>query len=130
MSENDLPTWISVGEKVAEYSNYASRHGNVRVTTVERLTTTQVVLSNQNRYRRSDLRQVGNLHDRRELAPLDDPGVRRALAHATLRGLLTKVGALVNGVGDDIDDVLATLAEIQAATIAARTRVSRLAGQP
>lgn len=81
--------WIKPGMEVAEY--FPSRHTTARVniTTIERLTATQVVLAGTNRrYRRESLRPVGRIGSSWEPQPYllrtDDEDVHNALAAAAV----------------------------------------------
>lgn len=81
--------WIKPGVQVAEY--FPSRHtiARVNITTVDRLTATQVVLAGTNRrYRRESLRPVGRIGSSWEPQPYllrtDDEDVHNALAAAAV----------------------------------------------
>lgn len=70
-------SWAVEGAAVAEYRR-TGIDGHVNLTTVERLTATQIVLANGNRYRRDNGQLVGD--NRTCLLPLTDSTVRDNIA--------------------------------------------------
>lgn len=118
--------WIVDGVPIAEYTY--GRGANV--TTVDRLTATQIVLANGHRYNRSTLQQTGKATRNAwstltELLPVDDWRVQDAVA----RDELAKVGYAVDGARRQIGsrsgvaDVLAALDTIDRAVAQARAAI-------
>ncbi len=69
----DLPDWITVGAMVGVRNSTFGYRSTISVRAVERLTATQIVVDGGARFRRSDLRRVGEGSG--ELLPLTDPMV-------------------------------------------------------
>ena len=87
---DELPVWIAEGAQVAEYDTGGFDRGSVTFATVAKLTATQVVLDNGNRYRRRDLRSVKQRTSWSgyvELRAVDDQPVRDAVARRAIAGL-------------------------------------------
>jgi hypothetical protein len=80
----NTPDWITVGGVVAE-TVAVGRIKRAAVTTIERLTDTQIVTASGNRYRLRDLRKVGS--DRGELRPVTDRSVQDVLARVAYESL-------------------------------------------
>lgn len=77
------PEWIVVGAKVAEYQQFT--HGSdARVTTITKITPTQIVLANNNRYRRDNMRKVSCQREQEHLLPIGDARVQDTLAMSAL----------------------------------------------
>lgn len=87
--------WIKPGVEIAELFHSHHSADRVVITTVERLTATQIVLASKRRYRRDTLRPVGRIGSSWEPQPhlrrTDDKDVRNALAAAA-------VGEAVNAI--------------------------------
>lgn len=123
--------WIIEGATVAEYrSHHLSAH--VTFTTIEKLTSTQVVCANGSRYRRDDndayvaeygLRQVGG--GRNYLLPAGHRYVVDALADSALSSLRGTVDRLCRDADGGVDSVLATLDAIAEAVAAARATIEK-----
>src|SRR2546421_3360402 len=90
----ELPDWIRVGAKVAEYSS-RGRDGTVNVTTVEKLTATQVVCASGSRYRLGSVSMAGGLRvvgaDDTTLLPLDNDRVRDVLARKRIDSIPDRI---------------------------------------
>lgn len=83
--------WIAEGAKVALYRFRAWGPADVRYTTVAKLTRTQIVLDNGDRYRRDNLHAVGGSYSSPSLLPADDPKVTEALREQRFRDVLSAV---------------------------------------
>lgn len=108
--------WIQVGARVAEYT-YGGANAHVRFATIGRLTATQVVLDNGERYNRTTLHRVGG--DRSgwgSRTVLEDPAadrVKTAYAAKVVSDTLYRISVItrrdVRGVAvlDEIDRLVA-----------------------
>jgi hypothetical protein len=114
--------WIHEGANVAEYN---SRGYNITfaLATIERLTTTQIVLDNGNRYRRDTLTVVGDRYSN-VLLPVNDQRVIDARARAELSEVETVVHRMTRGFTGGAEAVLAALDEIERAVAAARNTIN------
>jgi hypothetical protein len=110
--------WVAPGAKAAHYFT-RSYTPSVQLTTIERLTATQIITTGGHRYRRDTLQLVGDNYGG-ELLPVDAPQVRNAIARDELSSLRGTVERLCYDAGNDVESVLATLDEIAAAVAAAR----------
>ena len=116
--------WIAEGVPVAEYDGqYMDDH--VTFTSVARLTATQIVCDNGNRYRRDNLRQVSG---RMELRHPADPRVRNCVARRTLSSLRYNIDRMCKDHDGRLAEVLATLDEIEEAVRTARVSIEDAAG--
>jgi len=124
----DLPAWITVGAKVAVKSLPAGySRAQFSFPLVERLTPTQIVLSNGVRARRSDLRLTGGTCG--ELLPFYDAQVTAARARIRV-GKLGKELAATFGqfpLDGDVRSALALLDQTTARIAAVRGQIARLA---
>lgn len=112
--------WITVGAKVAEHEQeWSTVH--IRFATVERLTTTQIVLDNGNRYHRDGLNAVGG--GRGRLRPLNDPLVRNAVARKELSDLVQFVHEANRSAPATVDAVLSALDAIEEGVRRARAAI-------
>lgn len=111
--------WITEGARVAEYSS----SGWIGLTTVERLTATQVVCANGHRFRRDTGHLVGD-HYRSELLPLNDPRVRDAAAADVLNALGYTVDKMCRDHRSGAAGVLTTLTEIERVVADARAAIN------
>lgn len=115
--------WIVEGAKVAEFSWHGSR-SRVALTTIERLTKTQIVLANGNRYNRDRLRMVGDNVYRKELMPADDQRVRDVIAAEAVGRFAFAVHDLLRrSPAGDVSSALRRFDEIAKLLAAARARV-------
>jgi hypothetical protein len=121
----DLPDWIHEGAKVALLRG---RHPSIRVTrtTVVRMTATQIVLANGDRYRRDTLREVGKGYDSPDLLPADHPKVVAVIRGIRLRDAIHAVRDAAEKLRFDADPAAAIdgLDAIEAAVAAARAAAS------
>lgn len=113
-------------DKVAVYTHeYAGRDDRVRLGTVERVTPTQVVLDNGDRFRRHDGHQVAarsGYGPWRELRSLDDPEVRKVRARQAVHRLVRSI----TNAQRDSRDPLTLLAYIEKETARVRAVVEKL----
>lgn len=126
MTQNEDRGWIVKGAEVATYSD-SDRQATV--TTVAKLTPTQIVLADSRRFRRKDLREVaGNTWRPVRLVPVNDARVRRALAAQTVSRLSHKLDKLlrVRAVDATPHDLLASLDQAAKMITAARRRITDL----
>ena len=122
--------WITEGAAVAEYTQHTVT-AHVVLTTIERLTQTQVVLANGNRYNRRTLRQVGaGSWDRTELMPAGAREVRNSLAGKHLSHVAQRVHELAKGNRGGVDAVLSVLDQIEQAAQRARAAITAGAEPP
>jgi hypothetical protein len=116
-------SWIAEGARVAEYTQYAI-DAHVTLTTIERLTATQIVLANGNRYNREKLRPVGG-SGRTELLPATDSQVLGVLARRQIKLVGHVVHELTrNGAGRRVEEALSILDQIQVAVDEARRAIA------
>jgi hypothetical protein len=122
----DTPDWVAVGAKVAEYYTGRYNRSSVKFSSVAKLTATQIVLENGNRYRRSNLTQLGEDRDSwsgsTELRRADDGRVRAAIADAAMRNLIRKIELM--GGRMDVAKALETLDRIDELVSTARARIT------
>lgn len=98
------------------------------ITTVERLTATQVVLASGNRYLRKNGRRVGaTTYDTNELLPVNHPRVRDARMRGWIRHLRSKVDELCKDPKGGEAEALTVLHEVEKAVAAVRARIAALA---
>lgn len=123
-TDNGLPDWVKVGGKVGEEETRGWSH-SLGVTTVERLTDTQVVCANGNRYRRSDLHRVGTYG---KLLPVTDRRIVESLAAKRVYSTRRAVDRVLGKCGDrsDVSEMLAALAESARLIAETRARIERL----
>lgn len=123
MTEATDPAWVVPGAQVATIGRGYDR--NPWLSTIERLTKTQIVLSNGRRYHRKNRRPVGDYYGP-ELMSVDDPQVLDALARqelSALEGLVEKASKHFRG---GRKDVLHLVMGIEEAVACVRKRVERL----
>lgn len=125
-------SWITEGARIAVHSRGHFQR-RVRFATIARLTKTQIVLDDGERFNRETLRPVGDKSitwrtETTELLPLDDPQVRDTRALNQLASLRSKVDARCKDFRGDADEVLAALTEIEALVRSARERIAGAAG--
>lgn len=128
-----VPDWVHPGAQVAMYGHGTGFGDPVSLTTVERLTATQIVLANGRRYRRDNLRrQLGTAGYRSaHLMPATAPEVRRALARAAVDRLRDAVDDLLKRIprnAEHPDELLAALGKAAELVEATRARVVKLKG--
>lgn len=114
-------TWITEGVTVAEYG-YRDRTAQASFTTVERLTATQIVCANGNRYRRDSGLLVGA--GRGELRPVDDRSVRDAVALATIERLRYPLDRLFRDLQGNEAAMLAILDRVDQLVAEARAMIA------
>lgn len=125
---SETPDWIYEGAEVAQYISV----GDVTtLTTVERLTATQIVLANGRRYRKDYLRREVGDKDAwrtRVLLPVTDQRVRRALARGTMSELVHDLDQLLRVRSQTATpaELLAKLDEAAERITAARATVQKL----
>ncbi|MDG4783290.1 hypothetical protein O7614_26890 [Micromonospora sp. WMMD961] len=117
-------SWVVEGAAVAEYSN--GYNGSVALTTIERLTKTQIVLANGRRYNRGSLRLVGNYYGA-ELLPAKHRSVLDVLAQTAFRNLAQRVWSLDKSFRGDRDAALANIRRIEEMAAEARNNIEELA---
>lgn len=117
--------WIQPGVKVAEFNHRGFEPNIIAITTIERLTPTQIVLTNGNRYNRAKLTRVGDDPYRSpKLVSTDDQSVRDAQARRALRKVTNTAHDLGRVVRGGEDAVLVALDEIEQAVRAARQAIT------
>lgn len=124
MAQNE--DWIVPGERVALYTTGGATGITVTVARVAKLTDAQIVLDNENRFRRKDLKEVGaslrsGYGPRTELRPLDDPQVREIRAKQAVSRLVKRITSAQRD-----RDPLALLDYIEQETALTRSRVEQL----
>ncbi len=112
--------WVREGVQVAEFYQHWS-NARATIATVERLTATQIILDNGNRYRRDNGKGVGDR--REELLPVDDYRVRNCIAAGVLSSLRHRVDEACKDHNGSVAAVLATLDEIARLVAEARAKV-------
>ncbi len=120
--------WIREGQPAVEYrTNYNGPDGTTPAT-IAKLTKTQIVLSNGERYRRSDLHKVGEGHSysgHTKLVPPTDPRIRDVKARRTLRKLTTALETIAgSGLTAGEADVLAAIDRMERTVRAARQAIT------
>lgn len=123
---SQTPDWIVPGAQVAQYTR-----DTVTLTTVERLTATQIVLANGCRYRKDYLRREVGDKDAwrsRQLLPATDGRVRRALAGNALGNLVHDLDRLLRLRSSTATpaDLLALLDQARERLDSARATVEKL----
>lgn len=133
MAENDDRSWIFEGADVALLTTGGATGTTVTVTKVEKLTSAQIVLSNDRRFRRKDLKEVGDslrsgYGPRTELRSLDSPEVRGVLARQRVRRLSSEVAAQFGALPSSasVGEVLELLDSIERQVTGVRKAVARL----
>lgn len=122
--------WAVPGAKAAIYSwrgGWGSE-GTATLTTVERLTATQIVVKGARgdlKFRRDNGRAVGSDHG--ELRPRTDVDVRRALAVAHKNHLNHEIDKAFRESQRGVTAALELCDEIQRLVVAARSRITALA---
>lgn len=118
--------WIVEGAEVAEYTRRDLAYGLVTLTTIERVTATQIVLANGRRYNRARLRPVGGDYSV-ELRSAADPTVVGALAAKAACTLRASVDELFrNGRLTTGPDAQALMAAIQERVAAVQAELDQL----
>jgi hypothetical protein len=115
--------WIHEGAQVAEYSSHIMR-ANARITTIERLTKTQIVLANGVRYNRTTMRPVGDTSYRSELIPADDPRVTAVQVSDLFSEMAAKLEGVLKDVRNRRSSIPDALNEIEQAVRAARRAIA------
>lgn len=125
--------WLVPGAKIAVLSFSMGVLSGARVHTVDRLTATQAVLSDDTRWRLKDLHPVGEARSgfstvSRVLVPLDDPRVIQARVKARLRNLHHVITPWLTGRRTDIDvaGALELLAQVKQAVVDTEARLAAL----
>lgn len=129
--------WPANGDRVAVLSTDVGRPTGVRLATVARTTDTQIILDDDTRWRRKDLRAHGRQRDTWSttdavLRPVNDPEVIAYRAGASLRNLGHQVQPWLAGSRtrvDDPDAALELLALVEQATAVTRQRLEALKQQ-
>ncbi|WP_433460662.1 hypothetical protein [Micromonospora sp. CA-248212] len=125
MTEQD---WIREGATVVEYSHQFNAPDGITRAKVAKLTKTQIVLDNERRYRRNDLRLVGQVHNYsgyNELVPPNDPRIRDVIAERKLRALVHRIEQIPRtAYGKGADGVLAALDEMEKGIRATRAAIT------
>lgn len=131
-AEDTTPAWVTEGAKVAIYSlgNFGA---SVTLTTIERLTATQVVCANGRRFRRNDtngsrdngLCEVGDIWGP-VLLPIGNRSVRHALAKQWYHKFVRDVEGIFKERPDDIDTAIGCLDRITALAAEARANIAKL----
>lgn len=123
--------WIREDAQVAVVVFDLGKPTSVRVTTVERLTATQIVLKGSpTKFRRNTLEPIGDRSgawstQTRALLPVNDPKVIAARTVIRVRNLQRTIAGY--GTPNDIDSALAVLAQIEQAAADTRARIDALA---
>lgn len=104
--------WVQVGARVAEYTS-GNHENSVRFATIERLTTTQVILSNGRRYNRTTLRRLGQTYGA-TLEDIASERVKAAYAAKVVNNALYEISVItrnkaIRGVAilDEVDRLVA-----------------------
>ena len=121
----DRPEWITVGAVVAELDT-SGRTKRVTVTTIERITNTQIVTTSGNRYRLRDLRKVGDHYDG-TLHPITDRSVQDALARAAYEALALELYQASRFTPDSLVSATAAVEHAAAVVQAAADRLAAIA---
>lgn len=110
-------TWVAEGLRAAEFNTRGSTN-TVRWVTIERLTPTQIITSNERRYDRTTgkARGVNGI----ELRPVDDEGVVNAIALKRVEGLRYELDQLCKGFRGGEQAAYALLTRLGDAVEAAR----------
>lgn len=108
------------GDRVAEFQYGFSGDGRVQLTTVERLTATQIITATGARFRRDSGYAVGG--SRTQLLAPDAQQVRSAIAGAALSSLRFEMDRLLKDAKPG--DAVALLDRAEALVRAARAQVS------
>jgi hypothetical protein len=117
--------WVQVGAKVAVLDR-----NTVSLTTVDRLTDTQIVLASGSRFSRRNGRRIGaTAYEAALLLPLGDPLVRVARTRGQVLRVQSQVELLCKNVTGDQVEALAILDEVEKAVAAARKRIAALEGE-
>lgn len=133
MTDTAAPAWAAKGATVAEYLSRGPWGTKARLTTVERVTATQVITANGRRYRATGtasrwhgLPEVGSGHY--ELLPPDAPDVIKALTGTQLESVFRAVHALERDHSHHPQkrDPLDVIREIERLAAAARVEAERL----
>jgi hypothetical protein len=122
----DVREWIREGAKVALCKAGWSAP-IIRFATIAKLTATQIVLDNGDRYRRDDLRKVGgDGYNDPSLVSVDDPRVKDGVARRRRRNAIHAVKVAAGGLSADHDAeaALAALDAIEDAIAKARTELT------
>lgn len=112
--------WIVEGAEVAEYNSRGYSGGTVRLTTIARLTATQIVLANGNRYNRERRRPVGDSSYGKELLPAGDERVLETLSRDQFTEMSRTVEDILRAVRNGKKARLDALNEIETAVAEAR----------
>ncbi|MFD6636729.1 hypothetical protein ACFWDN_13000 [Micromonospora chalcea] len=115
-------SWVVEGAQVAELS-WSAYGDYARLTQIQRLTKTQIVLAGGRRYNRERLRPVGEGYYRSQLVPANYPRVQNALAREVLRNLVREVEALGKNFKGGRDEVLAQIDRVAELAAIARRQV-------
>lgn len=121
----ETESWIAKGATVAVLQS-GTAYDRVTTTTIERLTKTQIVLTNGTRFNRETLRRVGssNSWHSTRLLPIDDPTVVTSIAHNRSRDAVAHVHKLADDLRNrDDDQKLAVLDKLERAVDAARSAI-------
>lgn len=120
----DLPDWITVNGKVAvRIYGYTGRAIRFDIRTVQRLTATQIVLSDGRRFRRSNLNAVGS-QDADLLSP-SDPRVLDGLAKEQVERLHLKLNGLLKDFDGDAEAAIALHERLAEVITTSRARLLR-----
>jgi hypothetical protein len=118
--------WIKEGARVAEVFGYGPNRG-ATLTTITRVTPTQIVTAHERRYNRDTLeeRGGGNGRYRKVLHPLDTEIVRATVGRQELEHLPVRVDRLVRSLPGSTAEVHAVLDEIAAELARIRAAVDQ-----
>lgn len=114
--------WIREGAEVVEYTQ-SIMSASVTLTTITKLTKTQIVLANGARYDRKRLRPVGDTAYRRKLLSADDEQVREVLAREQFQRMTAIVDGVLRDSGNGRIDMLPALDKIEQAVADARAAI-------
>lgn len=121
--------WIREGAQVAVYRESFHGEGSYTTDTITKITKTQIVLTNNQRFRRDHLTLVGSSrYTAPILKPLNDPAIVQADAANQFRNVTRLADDLArehrNGRRKGVTEVLAMLDEIEQAVREARTAIT------
>lgn len=129
MTRQTNTDWIAAGTKVAIFRDSYSGDGSYTTAIIDRLTKTQIVLDNGQRFNRERLTLIGgSSYSAPMLKPLTDPKVVQANVSVQFREVINLVDDLArehrNGRRKGETEVLAMLDEIVQAARAAREAIA------
>lgn len=114
-----MQTQIAEGMAVAEYDGRGN-DASVTITTITKLTKTQIVTATGRRFNRDRLREVGNPYGA-QLRAVTDRQVRSSIANKKLDRLRYEIDQLLRNGPHDIDVAVEIIGQIEKLVDEART---------